>query len=319
MDYIEFTKNINSQFFPVVLIMGEDAYLRDSALKKLTLSLNISLPDLNISTFDKEDVSVTDIVALANSYPSFSAKRLIVIKDFSVNKADKRGLIKLEEYLACPNPSTCLVFFYSQAQSVINNVNVCTVDCFKLNQQRLTEWITKAVDNAQKSIDKNAVKTIIEYTNGDMYKISQAVEKLVLYADTLISIEDVKLLVAKDIDYVIFDLTNALANGDNFKSMEICNSLLTEEEPTMIIASVYRSFRRMFFAHISKAEESKLSQALSVKPYAITKAKQQAKKFGAKKLKKALEICFLAEDTLKKFNTNEKFCVKDMVLKLCNL
>lgn len=319
MDYIEFTKRIKGEFFPVVEITGEDAYLKDSALSKLTQSIDISLPDLNISTFDKEDVSVTDIIALANSYPSFSEKRLIIIKEFSVSKGDKKSLNKLEEYLANPNPYTCLVFFYSLTQSVLKNANICTVDCRKLNEQNLAKWIIKHVNDTQKSIDKNAIKTIIQYTNGDMYKISQAIEKLVLYVDNLITNDDVKLLVSKDIDYVIFDLANALAAGDNFKSMEICDNLLTQEEPTVIIASVYRSFRRMFFAHISKAEESLLSQALSVKPYAITKAKQQAKKFGAKKLIKALVICFSAEDKLKKFYTNEKFCVKEMVLKLCNL
>ncbi len=319
MDYIEFTKRIKGEFFPVVEITGEDAYLKDSALSKLTQSIDISLPDLNISTFDKEDVSVTDIIALANSYPSFSEKRLIIIKEFSVSKGDNKSLNKLEEYLANPNPYTCLVFFYSLTQSVLKNANICTVDCRKLNEQNLAKWIIKHVNDTQKSIDKNAIKTIIQYTNGDMYKISQAIEKLVLYVDNLITNDDVKLLVSKDIDYVIFDLANALAAGDNFKSMEICDNLLTQEEPTVIIASVYRSFRRMFFAHISKAEESLLSQALSVKPYAITKAKQQAKKFGAKKLIKALVICFSAEDKLKKFYTNEKFCVKEMVLKLCNL
>ena len=86
MLYSQFIEQLKNSFFPVVVIEGDDAFLREDALEKISDSLNIILPELNVTVRDGQDVSVTEIVALANSFPAMSEKRLIVLKNFLSDK-----------------------------------------------------------------------------------------------------------------------------------------------------------------------------------------------------------------------------------------
>ena len=66
MLYSQLIEQLKNSFFPVVVIEGDDAFLREDALEKISDSLNIILPELNVTVRDGQDVSVTEIVALAN-------------------------------------------------------------------------------------------------------------------------------------------------------------------------------------------------------------------------------------------------------------
>ena len=86
MLYSQFVEQFNKTFYPVVVIEGEDAFLRDDALQKIKNGLNLKLEELNVSILSGDDVNVSDVLALANSFPIMSDKRLIVLKDFMADK-----------------------------------------------------------------------------------------------------------------------------------------------------------------------------------------------------------------------------------------
>lgn len=322
MLYSQFENLIKSQFFPVVIIEGDDAFLREDALAKIKDSLDIKLPELNMSVLNGAETSVNEIIALANSFPVMSEKRFVVIKDFlaekkSISKPDK-SLQKLVDYCKEPNTLTCLVFFYNQSKCPLS-LNATVVDCSKKDLHSVSCWIMETIKKSQKTIEKVLADKIADYSNCDMYKVSLSVGKLLAFCEKEITDEAIELLVPKDLEVVIFDLSNAICAKKFQTALEICKKLLIEDDSKKILGSLYSSFRRMFFVATSNLSNEVLAEKIGVSTYAVSKIKDQAAKFGSKKLKHAMHLCANSDLAIKIFYANDKDVLNDLVLELCNL
>ncbi len=322
MQHTQFVNQIKSQFFPVVIIEGDDAFLREDALAQTKDALDVKLPELNTSILIGEETSVNEIIALANSFPVMSEKRLVIVKDFlaekkSVSKSDK-SLQKLLDYCNDPNYSTCLVFFYNQTKCPLL-LNATVVDCNKKELPAVSLWIKETFEKSKKTIKKLLADRIAEYSNCDMYKVSLSVSKLIAFCQEEITDEAIELLVPKDLEVVVFDLSNAICAKKPQTALEICKKLLIEDDSKKILGSLYSTFRRMFFTTTSNLSDDLLAEKLSVNAYALSKIKQQATKFGSKKLKHAMHLCANSDLAIKVFFANDKDVLSDLVLELCNL
>lgn len=322
MLYAQFENLIKSQFFPVVIIEGDDAFLREDALTKIKDSLDVKLPELNTSVLNGEETSVNEIIALANSFPVMSEKRFIVVKDFLVekkpfSKSDK-SVQKLIDYCKEPNDLTCLVFFYNQSKCPLS-LNATVVDCNKKDLHSVSRWIKETIEKSKKTIEKVLADKIAEYSNCAMYKASLSVSKLISFCEKEITDEAIELLVPKDLEVVIFDLSNAICAKKFQKALEICKKLLIEDDSKKILGSLYSFFRRMFFATTSNLSNEVLAEKMGVNSYAISKIKDQATKFGSKRLKHAMHLCANSDLAIKIFYANDKDVLSDLVLELCNL
>ncbi len=322
MLYAQFIEQLKRSFFPVIVIEGDDAYLREDALEKLKEKLDISLSELNVTLRDGCDISVAEVVALANSFPVMSDKRLIVLRDFLSEKKfidlKDKAFAGFFEYCNTPNETTCLVLIYGKAKAPFK-INATYVDCSKMDLYAVSSWIRTEVEKKNKTIERSLADKIAEYCDCDMYRVFQSVAKLSAYCEKNIDVQAVELLVPKDIEVVIFELANAICEGRFERALEVCRKLLLEEEPSKIMGSIYSGFRRMFFATGCSLSDDALSDKLGVKPYAVKKAREQGEKFGIKKLKSALTLCADSDMKLKNFYGNEKAIINDLVLSLCNL
>mgnify|MGYP004655403925 FL=1 len=319
MKYLQFCDKINTDFFPVMTIEGEDAFLRSLVLFDTEKSLHVALKDLNYTVLEGDDVSVADILALANAFPAFSPKRMIIVRDFKAKKLSDKNREKLALYCKNPNDTTCLAFVYSVLTGETEGFDTTVVDCSKLDAYAVTERIIALAQKGGKKISRKTAQRIAEYCDRDMYAVTQSINKLIGFCDQEITDDAVEQLVPKTAEYVVFDLTNAITARDGAKAVEVCRNMLLQEEPAKIFAAIYGSVRRMFYCVNSTAKDDELAKKLSVKPYAVAKAKEQGARFGVIKLKKALDVCFNAENSLKNFDGNAKNIVFDTVLELCNL
>ena len=323
MLYAQFVSQVKSTFFPVVIIEGDDAFLRDDALKTLTDSLDLKFSELNSTVLDGAETTVTEIVALANSFPVMSDKRLIVVKDFlagkkSVSKSDK-SLSKIFDYCNSPNEMTCLVFLCNQSKLPLD-IKALTVDCNKKPLHAVSLWVKERIESNGKRISKNLADLIADYCNCDMYKVYLSTNALLNYCDGEITAEAVELLVPKDLEVVVFDLSNSICAKNAQKALIVSKKLLEEDEPIKILGALYSSFRKMFFV-LSNAGMSNelLAGNMGVSAYAISKIKEQGVNFGSKKLKDAMRICADSDIAIKRFLGNDKEILNDLVLALCNL
>lgn len=108
-----------------------------------------------------------------------------------------------------------------------------------------------------------------------------------------ISKHDIDILTIKQIDSVIFDLTDNLGKKDIKKAMEVFYNLIYQKEPVQkILITLYNHFKKLYFVKVALKSNENLSDVLKLKPnqtFLINKYKAQANYFGDYELRKILQ------------------------------
>ena len=302
MKFEELKKSLVNGLKPAYFIFGEDVDLLYSALNLLENACNITMPDFNKVVFGPES-NMQEVIESCQVLPIMDTKRLVVIKHYSGKGSDTEKKY-LQNYLDNPSQDTCFVMFATKNVplfvSVLNKVE--PVDCNKLSPETLGKVIVSKFTQGGKKIEKLAVDYLIEACSGSFTAISKEIEKLLSFAgeSEVITLKMAETLVAKSIENVVYDLTNAIAEKNGSKVYSIVNNLLDHGNmPTALISLITNQFRRLFFVSITEGENAELAKHLGVKEGAVYIAKKQAKAFGPKTLKLICEKCVDAEFKIK--------------------
>lgn len=290
MHYTDLKKSLeNGERFSVYLLEGEDAFFRNSAVETLKKAL-CGEPYLNAATFDGA-ADINDVLASLNAMPLLGEYRLTVIKEYYPTAAALKGGIK--EFL--DNPPKTSVFIVSDEKpcdALKKFPSVQVVSCSKGDIPLLAKWI-KATANAEGVTVSDAVaRNIAEYCLSDMTRIKLETEKLVSYVKKggEITQETVELLVNRDAEYKIYEMTEHIAAKRTDKALAVINDMLEKgETPQKILTLCYNYFRRLLFAAISDKSNADTAALLGVKEYAVKKIKEQAARFKVRSLKKAVD------------------------------
>ena len=105
--------------------------------------------------------------------------------------------------------------------------------------------------------------------------------------------EDIDKLCIKQLDSVIFDLTDSLGKKDISKALEVLNNLLYSKEPIQrILITLYNHFKKLYIVKLSERFYKDLATSMNLKPnqmFLTTKYKTQARYFEAKELRRILD------------------------------
>ncbi len=302
MKFEELKKSLNNSLKPAYFVFGEDIDLLYSALNLLENACNITMPDFNKVVFSG-DCDIQEVVEACQVLPIMDAKRLVIIKDYT-GKGNEKDKTYLSNYLQNPALDTCFIMFASKSiplfVSVLNKVE--PVDCNKMSIETLSKVVISKFNSKGKKIEKQALDYIIEACGGSYTSISKEVDKLVSFSgdSEIITQAMAEKLVAKSVENVVYDLTNAIAEKNGSKVYTIVNNLLDHgNQPTALISLITNQFRRLFFVSITEGENVELARHLGVKEGAVYIAKKQAKSFSPKALKAICEKCVDAEFKIK--------------------
>ena len=94
------------KFRPVYLLYGEESYLKQSYKKRLREAI-VGDDTINYTAFEGKGVDAEEVMAMADTMPFFSDKRLILMEDSGFFKSTPEGLT---EYLDQMPDTACLVF-----------------------------------------------------------------------------------------------------------------------------------------------------------------------------------------------------------------
>lgn len=290
MKYLELADGLLGEILPLYVISGRDAFLIQKAVSQFKKTCILSYEELNYSYFDDENFNSQTIINACNSLPFGNLKKLVVVKDPQKITSEDEHLFM--SYAKNFNPSTCLVII-SQEKFFYGLPGAVTVDCSALDSVNLQKLIAFQCKKQGKSITAEAGNLLIAKCDGDIMKITNEITKLTFYAkEDLITKEHVEETVTNSFNLDIYKLSNSLAEKNASDCLNILTNLLSAKvEPTLILSAISNSFRRMFLVQISTDKTNdELAKMLGVKPFAITKAKENAKKFSVKTLKKINEL-----------------------------
>ncbi len=293
MKFVELKKSLNTKMFPFYIIKGKDVYLRNKAQEMIENKCVGSLKEINITRYNDENYNIESILTDLSAMPMMADYRVVVLKDINPkSNIDISAILK-----AIENKSTSNVLIISDAQDsnwYKNLTKYATIiDCDPLDELMLQKIALKSFQDSNVQIDATALKMLVEFCNLDLSRINNEVNKLCNYVgkNGLVNAGVVSDVVHKDLEYNIFELSNAVAKKDGVLALKIVQQLLMQKESAQVLLMMILSnFRRMFFAIISKNTPAELAKKLGVKEFAIKKAKEMARGFTPVRLKSILDF-----------------------------
>ena len=196
-----------------------------------------------------------------------------------------------------------------------NNMRLIAVALGETVSKVRNEEITNLLDygfNAYKvNIDDSTLKYLIEVCGTSMQELINESRKLIEYAgeNGTVNRYEVDLLCIKEVDAVIFTLTDSLGKKDIRNAIETLNNLIYNKEPIQkILITLYNHFKKLYFTKLALEEKKDIAQALNLKPnqlFLASKYKTQAGYFSKEELKKVI-------DELIKLDKNSKIGLIDL-------
>lgn len=301
MKFQELKKSLLNGAMPIYLIEGEDAFLRSKAVE-LIKNAFLTFPEFNFDAFDADAVSNEPdaFFATISAYPFMADKRIVVLNGFYPTANELKG--KMFKRVFTEDFETTILIIVNEKPSVnLKKLErVTLVDCGKLDEVTATKWVKQECLNAGVVIGNEACSLVLEFCRLDMTKISTEVKKLIAFAGkgAEITKESVEALTHKDTDYQIYELTEKIARSKNNEAMAIFTDMLNKNaDKQRIFSAIFYHFRRLFYSAISACDSKELALSLGTEEWQIKKAKEQAKNFSPKRLKKINDkLCALDGD-----------------------
>lgn len=292
----------------IYLLHGEELYLLETILKKIKNLFGELIQGINYIQIDEKNVGelISDIETPAFGYE----KKLIIVRNTGLLKKEgKKKNAKLnelkekiakyvEDNMDIINESNVIVFIEENLEKgklgtvIEKNGVVCNFERQKPVdiQKRL-----KNICNGYKvNVDDVTLRYFIECCGTNMQDLINEIRKLIEYAGTdgTITKQSIDLLSIKQIESVIFDLTDNLGKKATKEALIVLKNLLDSKEPIQkILITLYNHFKKLYIVKLAEKYNRNLAEAMMLKPtqmFLVNKYKAQASLFQEKELKKLI-------------------------------
>lgn len=301
MKFVELKKHLlQKKLFAVYNLCGDDGFLIDSA-KNLFFNYVVNNNELSKVKLSCESLTGERLKTILSTSSFLLGQRVVLIGDLNVQK-NKDILEVCVQYSKMPDSLTTLVVVSNAPMLdakkdakflASKDCGFCLVDCNRLDKNMMARWIASNLAENDAKMSQDAVSTLIDFSNGYLSNVEMEMQKLISYANGReITKQDVELLVTKDLEYGVFELTECLGRGDAKRALLIVDDLMKETKTAQSVLSMIQNyFRRMFYVAITPGTNLQIAENLGVKEWAVVKAKQSASLFTRAKLKNIFELC----------------------------
>lgn len=296
------------------LFYGQEEYLLEESVKKIKKSFNELLEGINLIKIDESNVN--QLISNIET-PCFGFdKKLIIVRNSGLLKKEgkkKNAYIsdlvdKISEYIKenIENIKQDNVIVFIEEEVEKNKLYKVIEECGKVynfESEKLPNLIkrVKSIALAYKvQISDVNAKYFIECCGTSLQDIINELRKLIEYVgeNGEIQKQDIDVLTTKQIDSVIFDLTDSLGKKDIKKAMEVFYNLIYQKEPVQkILITLYNHFKKLYIVKIAQSSNEDIVEALKLKPnqgFLVSKYRIQAGYFKIGELRRILEeLCDL--------------------------
>ena len=315
----ELEKDIKTgKFDCLYLLYGEEEFLLETCVKKIKKAFGELVNGINYIQIDDKNVDglISDIETPAFGYH----KKLIIVRDSNLLKKETHTKKSEEKKTKKINKTKSLQekiaeYISNNIEEIRENVQIIFIEK-EIGTNELQKTVAKlgtvcgferlkpiqiskrikAICTAYKvNIDDKTMHYFIDTCGTNMMTLINEIRKLIEYVgeNGKITIEDIDKLSIRELDSVIFDLTDSLGQKDISKALQILNELLYNKEPIQkILITLYNHLKKVYIAILADKYKVNLAEALNLKPnqmFLTTKYKKQATYFKKEKLRKILQ------------------------------
>lgn len=307
LTYDTLDKSINTELKSLYLLYGEEQYLIDTCVNKIKKKFGEKVLGINYILIDETNLDnlISDIEMPAFGYD----KKLIVVKNSGLFKKDGRKKSgspmqdKIADYIKnnmdVIEESVILVFVDAEVdknvvfEAVSKNGIVCNIE--EMKPMQLVKKLKQICNLYKVNVDDITLNYLVETCGTNLQNLINEIRKLIEYAgeNGTITLDAVNKLSIKQIESVIFDLTDCLAMRKIDKALEILDNLIYQKEPIQkILITLYGHFKKIYLCAMAVKLNKDVVNSLNLKPnqtFLVTKYKKQASYFKLDELKKIIE------------------------------
>lgn len=291
----------------VLFFYGAEDYLMNRAVD-IVISDHVDedYRSLDVTHLDGGQVTAYDIMSEARSYSMFSPKRVAVVRNYLplYKKTADAGADELLEFASLPQDSSVVIFVLDSASSGSMTsfgkklAKACSgYECARLEKPDLKAFITKRVHEGGKLISGRGLEHMTDvsgyYNRDSSYDLAQLdrdISKLVKAAESdEISDSLIEEILVGDSDRFVFNLVDALMDGNRSKSLAIAEAIIRDEDGSMaVLALLTRQFEIMYDALELSATGMSISgmaKKTGVNEFRFKRAYNAARRYSLRRVK----------------------------------
>lgn len=259
----------------------------------------------NFDAFDGKAL-VPTILQVARTVPMMGRRRLVVVRE--VESLDPSGLGLLAGYLEAPTPETTLVLVAGKVDGRLKLFAAAKKKGWLHDlaaPRALGSWIAEEARRQGAQVMPDASRRLEEVCGKDLGRLAQVLEQLALYVDKgRITVEDVDDLVADTSERTVFQLTDAVGQGNRAAAFRAVAKLFEmRESPIGLVIMLARHFRQLAIYKECLAAgtpKDELPRLIGVPPFVMDKSLgPQSRRFSSDKLQAAISLLAETDRSLK--------------------
>lgn len=308
----------NGQFKKIYLLYGDEDYLKKQYRDKLLHALVAEGDTMNFAKYDGQNVSVGELIDLAETLPFFAERRVILVTDSGFFKSSEE---QLALYFAEIQDTTCMIFVESEVDKRSKTYKAAVkagsaVDFSMPDERMLTSWMMARVKQAGKTMTQEAWTEFFDRTNDSMDHMNLEMEKLLsyIYDKDSITLADVEAICTKQMHSKVFDMISFIASKNLPKVLELYHDMLAAKEPPIrILALIIRQFDQMYLMKDMASQGmnvSTIASKLGSRDFIVRKNLGLARNFTMEQIRALLEDAADLDERAKTGRINDRMAVE---------
>lgn len=298
------------QLLPAYLVVGEDDYKREYAVRRLKQRLG---GDKGVSDFNLDErrtitgMEPEDLIESLDTMPFGSDFRLVIL--WEADKLPKALSEAVVAYLAEPNPDSvlCLVAGSlakgTRLYKAVNRLGErAVIDCTPMKRWELPAFVRSLAVSHSVTMSQGAAEELVSRIGESTVYLDNEVKALAMLKGegSEITLTDVERNVARTAEVKPWDLLDAVCERDATKACSLL-ALMPTTSPVAIHVLLLGRLRELICAKslAERGESSLLATELKKRPWQVKNHARWARKFTMRELEEALRSGAECERQLK--------------------
>ena len=311
------------QFKQIYLFLGEEDYLKTQYKQRFIKSMISPDDTMNFSYYEGKNFDVNAVIDQAETMPFFAERRLLVLEETGLFKT---GGSELGDYIKNLPETTYMIFVETAAdkrsklyKAVRDKGRI--VEFNRQSEATLRAWIRQQVRAEKKTISQDAETLLLTKVGNDLNILSKELDKLFCYTldKSEITKDDINEVCIEQLTNTIFDMIDAMTDGNQSKALNIYYGLLAAKESPMTILFLMTKQYRQFFEIKDYVKNGKsradIAKKMGLHPFIVGKISDKAKKFRSSELRNIIEESADLEYRVKSGKLTDRLAVELFLIK----
>ncbi|NLY93217.1 MAG: DNA polymerase III subunit delta [Myxococcales bacterium] len=307
---------------PAYVIVGEEALLRTRAVRAIReRALEDGPEGFNEETFEGKGAKASTIIDAARTLPMMARRRFVLVRD--ADGLDAGELTQLATYLESPIDSACVVLVAEKldGRSKLTKVAKAKGMLFEarpLKGAAVLRFVESEAKAKGKTLEGNVGGALVDALGEDLAALTDAVERLALYAGDrkAITLDDVAACITRARVETIWKLVDAISLRNSAEAAAALVSLLDDRSNALgLLSMIARQLRMVAKMRQALGEGRPTEEAAKIA--GIPPFKAQAGRAAARAWTlPALEAAFLAIARAERSMKGSKVDAGDLLVEL---